>query len=395
MSVDTTERPSVLCVDDEPHVLEGLGRHLRLHFRVATAPSGAAGLDAIARDGPFAVVVSDMRMPGMDGAVFLRHVREKAPDTVRLLLTGHADLDAAIAAVNEANIFRFLCKPCAPDVLLTALAAAAEQHRLVTTERVLLRETLQGSIRMLTEVLALASPLAFGRATRAKQVVSQVIGRLGSPDGWAVEVAAMLSQIGCVTLPDGTAEKLYHGRPLDPEERVLIDRLPGLAAQLLGNIPRLGPVRDILRDQDKRFDVGGAGIPWGARLLKIVLDWDALEAQGLAIALVLQTLLGRAGCYDPELLRVVGDVLGAAAGTVEVRELPLSEVQLGMVFAEDVVSTRSGMILIARGQEVTASLVERIRNFSSTIGVREPVRLLVPPAEAAVMPGDTPARRQA
>ena len=108
------QRPRVLCVDDEPQVLEGLALNLRRHYEVHVAGSGAEGLQRLEQDGPFAVVLSDMRMPGMTGAVFLAHVRQRAPDSVRLLLTGHAELDAAIAAINTGHIFRFLAKPC-PD----------------------------------------------------------------------------------------------------------------------------------------------------------------------------------------------------------------------------------------------------------------------------------------
>src|SRR5918911_2964995 len=165
----------VLCVDDEPNVLEGLRRTLGGHYRVRTAVGGAAGLEAIEREGPFAVVVSDLRMPEMDGVAFLSRVRQRSPDTVRVLLTGQADLDAAIAAVNEGHIFRFLSKPCAQPVLFQALAAAEEQYRLITAERVLLEQTLYGSIKALTDILALAVPSAFGRAVRAKAHLSELL----------------------------------------------------------------------------------------------------------------------------------------------------------------------------------------------------------------------------
>jgi DNA-binding NtrC family response regulator len=114
-----------------------------------TATSGKAGLERLSSDGPFAVVVSDMRMPEMNGAAFLAQVRERAPDTVRVLLTGQADLDSAIAAVNEGQIFRFLTKPCAPEMLISSLRAAEEQHRLITAERVLLEQTLHGAVKAL------------------------------------------------------------------------------------------------------------------------------------------------------------------------------------------------------------------------------------------------------
>ena len=148
---------------------------------------------------PVDLVISDMRMPAMDGATFLKYARTGAPDTVRVLLTGQADMDSAIAAVNEGNIFRFLTKPCPIDVLLTALKACVEQHRLVTAERVLLEETLRGSVKMLTEVLSLVSPTAFGRAARLQQRVAAIAAQMGIRDRWHIEVAAMVSQIGPVT----------------------------------------------------------------------------------------------------------------------------------------------------------------------------------------------------
>ena len=133
--MEPIERPRILCVDDEPGVLDGLTRRLRRHFTVRTAPGAAEALDVLEREEPFAVVVSDMRMPGMDGAAFLAVVRARWPDTVRILLTGHADLDSAISAVNDGQIFRFLSKPCPLETLLNALEAATEQHALVRAQR--------------------------------------------------------------------------------------------------------------------------------------------------------------------------------------------------------------------------------------------------------------------
>jgi response regulator RpfG family c-di-GMP phosphodiesterase len=357
---------------------------MRQHFTVVTAQGGEAGLAILAAEDPFAVVVSDMRMPGMDGAAFLREARRLVPDTVRILLTGQTELQAAISAVNEGNIFRFLTKPCAPDVLSTALAAAVEHHRLVTAERVLLEQTLHGSIKTLSDILALANPQAFGRATRVKQYVAQVADLLATEHRWQVEVAAMLSQIGCVTLPAETAEKLYHGRPLEADERNMTERLPTIAAQLLGNIPRLEPVREILVYQDKHFDgtgrpvdgVHGPRIPWGARLLKVVLDFDALETQAVAFDIALDTLRGRKGWYDPDLVQALASAVGRGAGGSTVREMRLRDVRPGMTFAEDVLA-KTGVLLIARGQEVTLGLLERIKNFSEKIGVREPVRMII------------------
>lgn len=125
----------ILLVDDEPAVLEGYKRLLYRHFAVDTAPSGESGLALMHVAGPFSVVISDMRMPGMNGAEFLAAAREKAPNTVRMLLTGHADLDAAIDAVNRGKIFRFLSKPCPKEVLVDAINEGIAQYRAAETEK--------------------------------------------------------------------------------------------------------------------------------------------------------------------------------------------------------------------------------------------------------------------
>jgi response regulator RpfG family c-di-GMP phosphodiesterase len=270
-------------------------------------------------------------------------------------------------------------------LLLNTLAAAAEQHRLVTAERVLLEQTLRGSVKALTDVLALVSPAAFGRAMRAQTAISQLAKQCAIAPAWPVEMAAMLSQIGCVVLPPQTLDKVYHGDPLREDEEAMVKRIPALVEDLLGNIPRLEPVREILRYQQKNYGGGGSppdsvrgdAIPWGSRALRVVLDHDVLEAQGMTSGLAFDTLRGRIGCYDPAIIESLAWVRGGAheASSSLVRELLVRELEPGMVFADDV-KTRKGLLLIARGQEVTSSLMQRLQNFDSEVGVRQPLRIV-------------------
>jgi response regulator RpfG family c-di-GMP phosphodiesterase len=378
-------RPPILLVDDEALVLAALGRQLRTLFDVTVATEPALALKLAVSKGPFAVVVSDLRMPGMDGVTLLHNIRNLAPDTVRVLLTGHADLEAAIAAVNEGNIFRFLSKPCPTAILIRALELSIEQHRLITAERVLLEQTLRGSLRTLTEIVALVNPIAFGRALRTRKLIGELAGFEKVLDPWQAEIAAMLAQIGWVTLPPETTRKLYHGETLSASEQAIVDTLPALTEQLLGNIPRLEPVREILRYRDKHYDgqgppqdkTAGHAIPWGARALKAVSDFDVLESQGYSVQVALDTMRARPGWYDPALLAGIAKLQGDKPRAATVMELPLHAVQSGMVFAQDV-KTRSGLLLIARGQEVTASLVERIKNLALNSKISDPVLVLLP-----------------
>lgn len=190
-----SQRHKVLCVDDEPGVLEGLTLTLRRRYDVLTASNGALGLQRLEENPDVVVILSDMRMPQMDGATFLERSRAIAPDASRILLTGYADLDSAVAAVNLGQVFRFMQKPSSPATILAAVDAGVNQHRLVTAEKVLLEQTLHGAIAVLTQVLALVSPVEFGHGTRLKRRVSDLAMRLHLPNRWQVEVAAMLLPI--------------------------------------------------------------------------------------------------------------------------------------------------------------------------------------------------------
>lgn len=378
-------KPPVLCIDDDEHLLAGLQRVLHSRFAVTTASSGAEGLQLLAQHGPFAVIVSDMRMPEIDGVEVLRRAHELAPLTVRVLLTGQADLKDAIGAVNEGHIYRFMTKPCLPRDLLDGLADAVQQYRVLISERLLLEKTLHSSIAALTDVLALTHPAAFGRSTRARRHVQRLAAHVDVPDQWLVEIAAMLSQLGCVTLPPETAGRLYRGDSLSSAELEMVNRLPEASCQLLAHIPRLDPVLEMLRYQQKRFDgrgiphdaLAGQSIPLGARILKIVLDYDELLTRDVEPALALHTMLIRQGWYDPDILDTFVAMAGGADTTCDLVVLDIAESQPGMIFYEDL-HTRLGALVVARGQEVTPGLAARLHNLGRHHLATTVVRFLAP-----------------
>jgi CheY-like chemotaxis protein len=371
----------ILCVDDEPYVLAGLSQNLGRRYAVQTATSGAAGLEALARRPTTAVILSDMRMPGMDGATFLKISRAVVPGAVRILLTGQADLTSAIEAVNEGNIFRFLTKPCPTARLVDSIEAAVEQVRRASAERLLLEQTLHGSVKALVEVLAATRPAAFDRASRLSRLSAEVAERVGLRECWQLEAAAMLSQLGAIALPDALVAKLHRGEALGPEEERQVQRSRELAERLLGAIPSLEVVRGILdghrvapsRDaQDPAAEA--ERLRRETALLRVVLDFEALEEQGLAAGQAVDTLRGRGGRYDPALLEALSACRGGGGGREEVRELPIIALRPGMVLMEDVRS-RAGVLLAARGQRITADFADRVHRFGGP--VCEPVRVVL------------------
>jgi response regulator RpfG family c-di-GMP phosphodiesterase len=369
--------PRILCVDDEPRVLDSLVVTLRREFEVHVATSGEAALELLKSSGPFAVICSDMRMPAMNGAALLKIAMDSYPETTRVLLTGEPGRDAAVDAVNEGQIFRFLTKPCPPDRLKAALDAAVKHHELVSAERILLQQTLVGCIQALVDVLAIANPIAFGRANRVKRTAMEFAAHLGYGNPWQLEAAAMLSQIGYLALPIDLVEKLYYGHRLTDEEQSKAAAVPQVAQRLLANIPRLEPVLQILAAVEKPCDLQTRQdtVAISARTLALTLDYDAFIAQGVSTEVALGMLQKLADKHDPAFIAKFIKGHGKRSEENEVRQLQLRMVRTGMTFMDDLRS-EFGVLLVPRGFEVTDSFCERMRNFSAPM-LNESVRVMV------------------
>lgn len=364
------EKVKVLLVDDERSILDGLSRGLRGLYDLRMATSGAEGIAILEREPDLAVVMSDMRMPAMNGAAFLAKAKELVPDATRLLLTGQADMEDAIAAINEGSIFRFMKKPCAPDVMRATLAAAAEQHRLVTAERLLLQQTLRGAVQALCDTLALASPEVFGFSMRVRRLASEIALELGETETWPIEVAAMLYHLGAMTLPAHVWRRHAGGEQLVGTEREMLDRAPAITDKLLAPIPRLEPVRDIITQSRSSFtDVHrtvtrtGLDLPLGATILRVAMDFEELVTATIPPIEAIHRLRAR-HVYDPRVVDVLERRNGASPKT-EV-SLAIAALRPGMVIARDIV-TQTGMLLVSRGHEVTEGLIGRLENFGAML----------------------------
>src|SRR5262249_29286905 len=163
-------------------------------------------------------------------------------ETVRVLLTGHAEVDAAARAINEGEIFRFLCKPCPSDTLCATIELAAEHHRLACAERDLLERTLAGSVTLLTDVLALAAPEIFSPARTLRAYVAPMAKKVDPARAWQYETAALLPQLGCIAMAPGAVERLAAGLTISDDDRRAFDAHPQVGHRLLAPIPRLDTV---------------------------------------------------------------------------------------------------------------------------------------------------------
>ncbi|MFC7276592.1 response regulator [Paractinoplanes rhizophilus] len=358
----------ILVVDDEQRLLDGLRRSLHGRYAVDFATSGADGLARIAdAPDPYAVVVSDMMMPVMNGAEFLARTREVSPDSVQIILSGQADLTSTIAAVNDGNLFRFLTKPCEPDDLTRALDAAVRQHRLVMAERELLRRTLDGTVELLTDLMKATNPLAAARSEQLRALVDAV----APPGAWEPRIAAMLGQVGLLAIPGEVLDRVRAGAKLDPEAEALFRGHPQLAYELISRIPRLERVAEwvaaqpLAPDEEPAGEIGQDQAPYAAAVALVV----GVEAGGSPAAIAVGLTH-----YPSELV----DSLLRAYTTAKVRKprkVTGAELMVGMVVEQDVVTT-NGLVLIRGGELLTESMAVRLRHFAQGVGIVEPVAVL-------------------
>jgi response regulator RpfG family c-di-GMP phosphodiesterase len=375
----------ILFVDDEPNVLSAIQRQLHGRFEVETAVGAKAGLKALQNWQDYSVVVADMGMPEMSGIEFLSQISQFAPNIVRVMLTGYVNQATAVDAINKGHIFRFLSKPCPAEKLIETLDAAVAQHHLVLAEHELLENTLGGSLKVLAEILALAEPRTFGVAEVLRDSVRSLAKSLNVTSTWDLEAAALLSQIGFVTIPPELILKSRQGEALAEREKEVFTRIPAIGSSLLSQIPRLEGVARIILYQNKRFDgggfpddgVAGESIPLGARMLKILIDLARIEASGTKRPAALAQLQARAGCYDPRILSAVTEQAPAARAKASssagsATAVGFANLRVGHILCSNL-ETKGGILLVTAGNRITPMLMHRLRNFSSLYGIQEPI----------------------
>lgn len=405
---------NLLCVDDEPNILSALRRLLRPHgYQVTIAGSGAEAL-AIMEEQAFDLVISDMRMPEMDGARFLEQVKRRWPDTVRLLLTGYADVTSTVDAINKGEIYRYISKPWDDNELLLIVRQALERKALerekirlelltarqneelrdlnANLELKVMERTVElrkahdkvktsflTSIKVFANLIELRGSNLAGHSRRVADLGRKIANRmeLSPADSQDVFLAGLLHDIGKIGLPDlllvkpvpqMTGEELgqYRKHPVKGEQSVMaLEELRGAAR--------------IVRSHHERFDgqgypdgLMGDSIPLGARILCVANDYDGLQIGSLSVRRYTEEdakkliAEGKGKRYDPQVIEAFLDILGK----VEVRdtgevELGVADLKPGMILSRDMLS-RDGVLLLAADYILDANLIRQIRDYAAS-----------------------------
>jgi response regulator RpfG family c-di-GMP phosphodiesterase len=368
----------ILLIDDDPNVLQACHRVLRKRFDLDTASGADDALAAIHSKTRYGVIVCDMKMPGRNGVELMQEFIKETPDSVRIMLTGNADQKTATDAINLGKVFRFLTKPCPSELLAETIGEAVEHHRHCIAEKELLTQTVQGAIRMLTEVLSVANPVAFGRASRLHQLMASMVNYVAIEHPWECEMAAMLSQVGCITIPADTLDRAHQGKSLTAQEMRLMAGRYKTAYEFIRQVPRLENVARIVELQDDCYltQEPPDGLPLAAHLLRIARDFDSLVQVHRERNVALSKLRQRAFKYNSLAI----DALQKAIDNYqdyETRMMPVSQLQEGWLLANDV-RTSEGTLLVKEGQLVTTALIARLSNHARTSSLVEPLEVLVP-----------------
>lgn len=427
------ELPTLLLVDDEPNVLAALRRLFRGQpLRVVSAESGAQGL-SILRSEHVDVVISDMRMPEMNGAEFLEAVRAEWPQTVRLLLTGHADIQSILDAINRGEIYRYITKPWDDnDIVLTVRQALERQHlererlRLealtvqqndelkvlnasleekVQQRTVALKKAHDGLlklnahlknnflvlIRIFSNLIELRGGNLAGHSLRVADLSRKVAVKMGfgERDTHDVFIAAMLHNIGKIGLTDELLRLPV--TEMDSNQLGLFRKHPVRGQQLLMPLNELRVAATLIRSYQERFDgkgypdsLVGLSIPVGARILAVVSDFDNLQI-GMMMARKMwpdeartAIVYGRGSRYDPQVVDAFVHVLDGDAAVVEEQRaavrLTTNQLKPGLTLARDLV-TADGALLLAVNHVLDERLVHQIIEFERTLP--EPLEIFV------------------
>lgn len=377
---DTSHR--ILMVDDDVNVLDGFRRTLARRYALTVAQGGRAALDILRTGGPFAVVVTDMQMPEMNGVEFLEQARAVSRNSVYMMLTGNADQQTAVDAVNRGKIFRFLNKPCPPEQLVGALVAAIAQYDLLTAERVLLRDTLTGTIKVLTEALTLTDPEAAAWMTGVVRNMAALTEAIGAPNEWRFSMAARLSLVGLVALRDTD-----DGDPLGEDS---LRDCAACGAKLLRHIPRIQSAINIVSRQREAGPLPSpidphhpeSGETLGARLLRLSVDIERAAHGRIELDDLLKELDADPSPAAKTLGGVCRKLLSESAASVTPRArtrremVMVSGLRPGMRVEADVLS-KSGdrRLFLAKGAELNDVTIERLRKLSRTMQIESRVEV--------------------
>jgi len=424
--VNESPQLSLLLIDDEANILNALKRLLRKEYSIVTFTNGHEALAYLAEN-PIDIIMSDMRMPEMDGAEFLTKSREIHPNAVRLLLTGYSDMESTITAINEGGVYTYIGKPWENEELKLTLAKAAENYSLKKQAKSLtdelakannnlatLNESLEEKVNQRTAALNASKQKLTGTLNIQKELlhdvldmmsatieyrtgystghikriaaqsrgVAQLLG-LDRPTCRRVYLCALLHEIGTVGLKDNVLTNMKLGSEKLDES---FSSHPIIGAEIVGKVKRFSSLTGSIKHQNENFDgtgipdhLSGEDIPIGARIIRVVKDFDFLIAgkandKKMSIANAYAWMKERSGVwYDSKILQAFIDLLGKRDSSDEESEMEFSigieKLKPGDKLLEDLI-LHNGNVMLTAGQEISSVMIEKLKEYENTYNTK-------------------------
>jgi len=364
-----------------------------LGHEVVPCQTAEEGLDKFQSEA-FSFIMLDMVLPGMSGLEFSRKIRDLPQGDEPYILAITSWDEEQLPSILQAGANDYIQKPI--DVnLFNIRIHIAEQSISNIRERVRMRRqmrdmvtsdimqsTLQGFIRVITNVLSLMAPAVFGRSVRVARIARELAEQVNLQDSWELAAAAMLSQLGCVSIPQEIMTKALDESTLNVDEQTMFLSHAEHGANLLEGVPRMEKIARIIAYQEKLFDGGGYpkddvkgdDIPVESRILKIALDLDRLYSRDVPRSDAFLELSSRTGWYDPALLKIFSETPQKEKG--DIKRVWINQLEDGMIFMENVLS-KTDALLVMKGHAVTPSVREQLNNFSKNFHIQQPIEVEV------------------
>jgi DNA-binding response OmpR family regulator len=370
-------RGNIMAVDDNPANLKLLEGMLRQQgYQVRSFPRGRLAL-ASAAENPPELILLDINMPEMTGY----EVCERLKSNEKLARIPVIFLSALGEAADKVKAFQsggvdYVTKPFQFEEVQARVETHIKLQRAQQVEHDLLEKTLSGAVRALTELVHLTAPALALRSEAIRNIVAHIVQKMAIAESWQFELAATLSLIGCITLPDEVFEKAYRRQDLTEEEDRMFRAHPGNGAHLLSNIPRLEAVTEMIRGQQMSKGNGPtrSTAESGARMLEIAVELDRWMFGGMPFTSALEQLKTTPERFDRTMLEALGDYETPKVSS-EIEQAWVQDLRVSMIVAEDVLTKDGKMTIVRKGATLTQTLIERIGNFRKLRGVQEPIRV--------------------
>lgn len=359
----------VLMVDDDLNMLKAVARRLSKHYDIVMAGSGAEGLEKIDKEGSFPVIVSDMKMPGMDGIRFLQRARRKSPLSIFVMLTGELSQQTMLRAMNEGQVFRFITKPCSHEDLLATLEASWRQFHLVNAEKQLLQKTLVGAVDAIVNIFETLMPDGVIRSTAIQQIVETLQVRLRIQKRWEYSLASRLALLGYGLVGRTLSNVVSQPDFSDQDEQELLQKSCAKSAEVLAKIPRLKTTSDIItRAVDSSGTIStltpisdSEVVQVGSTLLRVALEWESTKRLGLTGPEALATLRKRLPDLNQEVISCLED-MDLDFVKAKQKQIPVHDLKIGMVLQKGVCA-KDGRVLISEGRRLTKPLIDKLNSY--------------------------------